>query len=149
MCAEVTLALRSSPANIQAQRLPTAQHGSILHCPARHAACRESRGVERGCACFAHAVNLAQCLRIRRKHGRERSEMRDQILGQRLGIALPDGGEKEEFEQFVIGQRLRATVQQALAQPLAMAGSSLRRRFFRIARQPIPPAPRFSHLHCL
>jgi hypothetical protein len=30
-----------------------------------------------------------------------------------------------------------------------MAGASLRRRFFRIARQPIPHAPRFSHLHCL
>ena len=75
--------------------------------------------------------------------------MRDQILGQRLGIALPDGGEEEEFEQFVIGQRLRATVQQALAQPLTMASASLRRRFFRIARQPIPHAPRFSHLHCL
>ena len=46
---------------------------------------------------------------------------RDQLLGERLDVALRDGAEQQQFEQFVVGDGVRAGIAEALAQPFAMA----------------------------
>ena len=43
------------------------------------------------------------------------------VLRQRLDVAARDRAEQHQLEQFVVGERLRASVPEALAQPLAMA----------------------------
>ena len=51
----------------------------------------------------------------------ERTELRDQVLGQWFDVALRDGAEQHQFEQFVVADRLGAGLAKPPAQPLAVA----------------------------
>ena len=141
--------MRHVDVEIVEQRLPATQHRAVLHRTARHAPRRQRIGVQCRNAGIAHALDLAQRLRIGGEHRGERPEVCDQCLGKRFRIALADGSEQQEFEQFVIGQRFSTAVEQPLAQALSMAGTGMARRIFWISRQPIPHIPRLRHLHCL
>ena len=63
------------------------------------------------------------------EHARKAPELRQQGLGDGLGIAARDRGEQQVFEHLVIGECLRAAGQQSLPQPRAMP---LARRLARI-----------------
>ena len=107
------------------QRLPTAEDGAVLHRPTGHPARRQRHAAQRCRIRFAHALDLHQRSRIGVQDGAERSELRDQPLGDRFGVALSHPGEKEEFEQLVIGQRFGAALQQAFAQSCAVTGAGV------------------------
>ena len=71
--------------------------------------------------CLPHALDADQRLRRRGKHFAEAAELRDQGLGQRLGIPPGQGGEQQHFQHLVVGQRLGTTADQALAQAVPVA----------------------------
>ena len=58
---------------------------------------------------------------LRAEHLGEGAEMLDELLGERLDVALRDRAEEQQLEQLVVGQGGVAGVEEALAQTLAMA----------------------------
>ena len=50
----------------------------------------------------------------------ERAECLDQLLGERLDVALRNGAEQHQFQQLVIGEGIGPGLAEALAQPFAM-----------------------------
>ena len=70
---------------------------------------------------FAEALDLLEPRRRRRHHFGEGAELGDQLLGQRLDVALRDGAEQHQFEQFIVADRVAAGLAEAPAQPLAVA----------------------------
>ena len=69
----------------------------------------------------AQPLHLLQTLGRGGKHVGEAAEGRQQLLGERLGVAARNGAGKEKLEQLVIGQRIGAGLHEARPQPLAMA----------------------------
>ena len=49
-------------------------------------------------------------------------KLADQRLGHRLGVAAWNGQGEQIFDQLMVEQRLAAALEQALAEPGAMAG---------------------------
>ena len=77
--------------------------------------------LELGDGGIAQALDLGQPGRRRDDHFGEGAEFGDQVLGQRLDVALRDGAEQHQFEQFVVADGLGAGLAEARAQPLAVA----------------------------
>jgi hypothetical protein len=67
------------------------------------------------------ALDLFQPLRRRRQHFGERAELGDQLLGERLDVALRDGAKQHQLEQLIVGDGIGAGIAEARTQPLAMA----------------------------
>jgi hypothetical protein len=82
------------------------------------AACTE---LELGDGGVSHALHLGETGRRRRHRLGEGAEAGDQLLGQRLDVALRDGAEQHQLEQFVVADRVRAGLAKARAQPFAVA----------------------------
>lgn len=104
------------------ERLPAAEYRLVFHHTPGHPSRRKRNGMERGGTRFAHSPDLAQCPGFGIEHCRKRTEMRDQCLGEWLGVALPDGRKQKELQQLIVGQRLASALQQALTKPFAVAG---------------------------
>jgi hypothetical protein len=77
----------------------------------------------------ADPVDLLQALVGRVDHLGERAETGDQLFRELLGIAPRQRAEQHELQQLIVGHRVRATLQEALAQTLAVTGVVGRRRF--------------------
>jgi hypothetical protein len=70
---------------------------------------------------LAQSAHFREALGRRRDHLGEGAEPGEQRLGQRLEIAAGDRPEQDELEQLVVGERLRAGLEEARPQPLAMS----------------------------
>ena len=82
------------------------------------------RGVydlELGDGGVAQALDLGEPGLWRGDYLGERTEFGDQLLGQRLDVALRDGAERHQFEQLVVAHRLGAGFAEAGAQSFAVA----------------------------
>jgi hypothetical protein len=88
---------------------------------AREPARRRVHDPKLGDGGVAEALDLRQSRKRRRDRFGERTELRDQLLRQRLDVALRDGAEQHQFEQFVIADGLGASLTKPFAQPLAVA----------------------------
>ena len=120
------------------QRLPTRQYRLVGHLAARHPPRRQTHALECRCTGLPDTLDRLKGTRVGIKHGSEGTEARDQRLGGRLGVALPDTREKEKFEQFVVGQRIVSARQQPLTQTGAMPRTGMFSRVVVPLRQPNP-----------
>jgi len=81
--------------------------------------------LQRSRSAFAKPFNPRQFAGRRGKQGRQVAELGQQFLGQRLRVAPGNGERQDIFEQLVIVKSLGAAGQQALPQPVPMAGSEV------------------------
>src|SRR5262249_51896313 len=77
--------------------------------------------LELGDGGLAQALDLFEPLARRRDHLGERAELRNELLGERLHVALRDGAKQDQLEELVVADRLAAGGEEALPQPRAMA----------------------------
>jgi hypothetical protein len=103
------------------QRLPGSQHRPLDNLTPRHPPGGDGNRFQRSGAGFAHALDALQGLRIGVKHTGKATELCDQCLGNRLGIALLYRCKQQVFEHFIIGQRFRPACQQPGAKAGAVA----------------------------
>ena len=76
-----------------------------------------------------HSGNLAQQMRRRAQHPRQRAEAFEQRLGDRLGVAARNQAKQQQLEQLVVGERVGAGLVEAFTQAVAMAVHVLSRDF--------------------
>ena len=81
---------------------PGRQNGALFHFPARQPAGRGVHDLELGDGGVAQTLDLGEPGLRRSHHLGEGAEFGDQVLGQRLDVALRDGAEQHQFEQLVL-----------------------------------------------
>src|SRR5262249_29026890 len=77
--------------------------------------------LELGDGGLSQTVDLVEPFHRRRDHLGEGAEHREQVLCERLHVALRDGAKQDELEHFVIADRLASGREKSLTQPSAMA----------------------------
>ena len=89
--------------------------------PAREPVRRGLHDPELGDGGVADAFDLRQSRVRRGDYFCERTELRDQVLGQRFDVPLRDGTEQHQLKQFVVADRLGAGLTKPRPQPPAVA----------------------------
>src|SRR3546814_536300 len=72
---------------------------------------------------MSHSFPTRRSSDLRSQKTADAAEIRQWLLGERLGIAPGNSEGEEIFYQFVIEQRIRPAIEQATTQPLAVAYS--------------------------
>jgi hypothetical protein len=67
-------------------------------------------------------MKLRELRRLRIQHAAEAAITGKQLLRERLGVFDVNAEEQQELEQLVVGERLRAGLQQARSQAIAVTG---------------------------
>jgi hypothetical protein len=120
--AEVLLALEGhgGPTIVEHVR-PRRQHLALFDLAAHEAIGCRLHDLEFGDGGLSQTVDLVESFRRRRDHFREGAERGEQVLRERLHVALRDGAEQDQLEHFVIADRLAAGREKSLPQAAAMA----------------------------
>jgi hypothetical protein len=120
--AEVLLALEGhGGATIVEYVRPRRQHLALLDLAAHEAIGCRLHDLEFGNGSLAQTVDLVEPFRRRRDHLGEGAERGEQVLRERLHVALRDGAEQDQLQHFVIADRLASGREKSLPQPSAMA----------------------------
>src|SRR6266446_5387218 len=115
--AEVLLALEGhgGPTIVEHVR-PRRQHLALFDLAAHEAIGCRLHDLEFGDGGLSQTVDLVESFRRRRDHFREGAERGEQVLRERLHVALRDGAEQDQLEHFVIADRLAAGREKSLPQ---------------------------------
>ena len=96
-------------------RTPRRQHGAALEPAAREILRRRLDDLEFGHHRVAHPRDLGETLRRGGHHFRERAEVGEQRLGERLDVSARERTEENELQELIVGKRVGAGLAEAPA----------------------------------